>query len=143
MKDKGFIAEFKKFIMRGNVMDMAVGVIVGGAFTSIVNSLNTDILTPILGIFGGMDFSYLKLTLGEGKDAPVLAYGSFITAVLNFLITALVIFCLIKLINTVNDRFSKKEEETPAPPTTKKCPYCMSEIPIEASRCPHCTSHLE
>ena len=91
-KGKGFIEEFKKFIMRGNVMDMAVGVIVGGAFTSIVTSLNQDILTPILGIFGGTDFSYLKLTLGSGENAPVLNYGNFITAVINFLTTALAIF---------------------------------------------------
>jgi len=143
MKDKGFIAEFKKFIMRGNVMDMAVGVIVGGAFTSIVTSLNTDILTPILGIFGGMDFSYLTLTLGTGENAPVLMYGNFITAVINFLITAFVIFILIKVLNIVNERFSKKEAEETVAPTTKKCPYCMSEIAIEATRCPQCTSQLE
>ena len=142
-KGKGFVEEFKKFIMRGNVMDMAVGVIVGGAFTSIVTSLNQDILTPILGIFGGTDFSYLKLTLGSGENAPVLNYGNFITAVINFLITALVIFVLIKTINVIGDRFKKKEEEAPAAPTTKKCPYCRSEIAIEATRCPHCTSMLE
>ena len=142
-KGKGFVEEFKKFIMRGNVMDMAVGVIVGGAFTSIVTSLNQDILTPILGIFGGTDFSYLKLTLGSGENAPVLNYGNFITAVINFLITALVIFVLIKTINVIGDRFKKKEEEAPEAPTTKKCPYCRSEIAIEATRCPHCTSMLE
>ena len=140
-KGKGFIAEFKKFITRGNVLDMAVGVIVGGAFTSIVTSLNQDILTPVLGIFGGTDFSYLTVTLGSGETAPVLNYGNFITAVINFLITALVIFCLIKGINAVGDRM-KKKEEAPAP-TTKKCPYCLSEIPLEATRCAHCTSHLE
>ena len=143
MKDKGFIAEFKKFIMRGNVMDMAVGVIIGGAFTAIVTSLNKDILTPILGIFGGMDFSYLTLTLGSGENAPVLMYGNFITAVLNFLITALVIFVLIKVINVVNDKFSKKEEPKPAAPTEKECPYCKSKIAIAATRCAHCTSQLE
>lgn len=142
-KDKGFIAEFKKFITRGNVMDMAVGVIVGGAFTSIVTSLNQDILTPILAIFGGTDFSYLTLTLGKGEDAPVLNYGNFITAIINFLITALVIFLLIKLINKLGDKLSHKEEEKPAAPTTKKCPFCRSEIAIEATRCPHCTSRLE
>ena len=98
-KGKGFISEFKKFIMRGNVMDMAVGVIVGGAFTSIVTSLNKDILTPLLGIFGGTDFSNLVLVLGSGEEAPVLAYGNFITAVINFLITAFVIFCLVKGMN--------------------------------------------
>lgn len=141
---KGFVEEFKKFIMRGNVMDMAVGVIVGGAFTSIVTSLNQDILTPILGIFGGTDFSHLTLTLGSGETAPVLNYGNFITAVINFLITALVIFVLIKSINAIGDRFKKKEEEAaPAAPTTKICPYCKSEIAIEATRCAHCTSVLE
>lgn len=141
-KEKGLVAEFKKFITRGNVMDMAVGVIVGGAFTAIVTSLNKDILTPILGIFGGIDFSDLKITLGVGERAPVLCYGSFITAVINFLITAFVIFMLIKGINALNDRFAKKEE-TPTAPTTKKCPYCCSEIAVEATRCPHCTSMLE
>ena len=142
-KEKGFIAEFKKFITRGNVMDMAVGVIVGGASTSIVTSLNQDILTPLLGIFGGTDFSYLTVTLGSGEGAPVLAYGNFITAVINFLITALVIFCIVKSINAVGDRFKKKETAAPAAPKTKKCPYCLSEIAIEAVRCPHCTSHLD
>lgn len=127
--------------MRGNVMDMAVGVIVGGAFTAIVTSLNQDILTPILGIFGGIDFSNLFVKLGSGENAPVLAYGNFITAVLNFLITALVIFALIKGINAINERFSKKEEK-PAP-TTKTCPYCRSTIDIKATRCPHCTSALD
>lgn len=142
-KGKGIIAEFKKFIMRGNVLDMAVGVIVGGAFTSIVTSLNQDILTPILGIFGGTDFSYLTVTLGKGENAPVLCYGNFITAVLNFLITAFIIFCLIKGINAIGDKVKKKEEAAPAAPTAKKCPYCLSEIPLEAVRCPHCTSHLD
>lgn len=137
---KGFLEEFKKFIMRGNVMDMAVGVIVGGAFTAIVTSLNQDVLTPILGIFGGTDFSNLKLVLGSGETAPVLSYGNFITAVLNFLITAFVIFVLIKMINTLGDRLIKKEPEAPK---TKNCPYCISEIPVEATRCAHCTSILE
>ncbi len=140
-KGKGFLAEFKKFIMRGNVMDMAVGVIVGGAFTAIVTSLNQDILTPLLGIFGGTDFSHLSVALGSGEEAPMLMYGNFITAIINFLITALVIFVLVKTINSINDRFSKKDE-TPAAPTTKKCPYCVSEIDIKATRCPHCTSEL-
>ena len=140
---KGLVAEFKKFIMRGNVMDMAVGVIVGGAFTAIVNSLNKDVLTPILGIFGGIDFSHLSVTLGSGETAPVLAYGNFITAVLNFLITAFVIFMLVKAINVLNDRLTKKEEQKPAAPTTKTCPYCKTSIAIEATRCPNCTSMLD
>lgn len=142
-KGNGFMSEFKKFITRGNVMDMAVGVIVGGAFTSIVTSLNKDILTPILGVFGGLDFSHLFVLLGEGEEAPVLAYGNFITAVINFLITAFVIFCLVKGLNKLNDKMSKKEEEKPAAPTTKKCPFCKSDIAIDATRCPHCTSQLE
>jgi large conductance mechanosensitive channel len=83
------------------------------------------------------------VTLGSGENAPVLCYGNFITAVINFLITALVIFILIKAINSVSERFSKKEEELPKEPTTKQCPYCRSEIAIEATRCPHCTSILE
>ena len=142
-KGKGFFNEFKKFIMRGNVMDMAVGVIVGGAFTSIVTSLNQDILTPILGIFGGTDCSNLIVTLGAGENAPQLRYGSFITAVINFLITAFVIFCLVKFLNALGDKFIKKEEEEKKAPTTKICPYCKSTIAIEAVRCPHCTSSLE
>lgn len=146
MKKKSkFFEEFKKFILRGNVMDMAVGVIVGGAFTAIVTSLNADILTPILGLFGGTDFSYLYVTLGSGENAPVLHYGNFITAIINFLITALVIFILLKVINRITERLSAmtgNEEETPAP-TTKKCPYCYSEIDIKATRCPHCTSILK
>ncbi|MCR5719258.1 MAG: large conductance mechanosensitive channel protein MscL [Lachnospiraceae bacterium] len=139
-KGNGFFGEFKKFILRGNVMDMAVGVIVGGAFTAIVQSLNEDILTPILGIFGGTDFSNLTVTLGEGENAPVLQYGNFITAVINFLITALVIFFIIKGINKISDKLKKKEEEAPK---MKKCTYCKSEIAIDATRCPHCTSNLE
>jgi len=140
---KGFIEEFKKFIMRGNVIDMAVGVIIGGAFTAIVTSLNKDIISPLLALFGGVDFSYLQLIMGEGENAPVLMYGNFITAVINFLITALIIFCLVKFINVLGDKFTKKEEEAPAEPTTKECPFCKSEIAIEATRCPHCTSHIE
>lgn len=142
-KGNGFFGEFKKFIMRGNVLDMAVGVIVGGAFTAIVTSLNQDILTPILGLFGGTDFSYLTVKLGSGENAPVLTYGNFITAVINFLITALVIFCVIKAINKASDKaasFRKKTEEAPAAPTEKECPYCCSKINIKATRCPHCTS---
>lgn len=142
-KKNGLMEEFKKFIMRGNVMDMAVGVIVGGAFTSIVTSLNKDILTPIIGIFGGTDFSHLFVVLGSGEDAPILAYGNFITAVLNFLITAFVIFLLVKGINKINEKFSKKEETPAAAPTTKTCPYCKTTIAIDATRCPNCTSELE
>ena len=136
-KAKGFIQEFKAFISKGNVMDMAVGIIVGSAFTAIVTSLNQDILMPILGLFGGVDFSARKVTLGSGADAPVLAYGNFITAVINFLIIALVIFLLIKGMTRLMS-LGHKEEDAPA--ATKVCPFCKSEIPLEATRCPHCTS---
>lgn len=137
---KHFIEEFKKFILRGNVMDMAVGVIIGGAFTGIVTSLNEDIIAPILGVFGGVDFSSLTLPL---RGDSVLAYGSFLTAVINFLITSLVIFCLIKAINKISDKLHTQEPLEEAPVTTKVCPYCKSEISLEATRCPHCTSVLE
>ena len=140
-KTHGFMNEFKKFIMRGNVMDMAVGVIVGGAFTSIVTSLNQDILTPALGIFGGTDFNSLKLKLGGGEEAPILSYGNFLTAVINFLITAFVIFCLVKAMNVIGSRFQK--EEPKAALATKQCPFCKSEIAVGAVRCPNCTSVLE
>lgn len=142
-KGKGFIAEFKQFILRGNVLDMAIGVIIGGAFTAIVTSLNQDILTPLLGLIGGTDFTHLMYVLGEGEEAPVLMYGNFITAVINFLITALVIFVFIKIINSITNRLAKKEEAAAPAPTTKKCPYCKSDIDLEATRCPHCTSVLE
>ena len=117
----------------------------GADVTSIVTSLNADILTPILGIFGGTDFSYLTVTLGTGENAPVLHYGNFITAVINFLITALVIFIMLKVINQITEKLSTlagMEEEKPEP-TTKKCPFCYSEIDIRATRCPHCTSVLD
>ena len=145
--NKCFIGEFKEFILRGNVMDMAVGVIVGGAFTAIVTSLNEDILTPILGIFGGTDFSELKVTLGSGENAPTLLYGNFITAVINFLITAFVIFIIIKSINKASEKAAalvkkNKEDAEAAAPTEKECPYCFSKIDIKATRCPHCTSEL-
>ena len=136
---KKFMEEFKAFISRGNVMDMAVGIMIGGAFTAIVTSLVEDIISPILGVFGGLNFDQLKLSLG---GEVTLAYGKFITAVINFLITALTVFCLVKIINTVSEKMAKKKEEAPAAPTTKKCPYCVSEIAIEATRCPHCTSIL-
>ena len=137
---KGFIKEFKEFISRGNVMDMAVGVIIGGAFTAIVNSLVNDMLMPLLSLLtGGLDFTALAVTFGEGEDAAVLGYGSFIQAIINFLLIALVIFMIIKAINKV----SRKKEEEPAAPTTKECPFCKEQIAIEATRCPHCTSEVK
>lgn len=141
-KAVGFIEEFKTFIMRGNVMDMAVGVIIGGAFTGIVTSLNENILSQLISLIGKVDFKQLVLVMGSGEKAPVLKYGQFITDVINFLITAFCVFIIVKMLNVINDRFSKKEEEVPAAPTTKKCPYCCSEIAIEATKCPHCISEL-
>lgn len=136
---KKFLDEFKTFISRGNVMDMAVGVIIGASFKAIVDSLVADIINPLLGIFGGMNFSDYKIQLpGEAT----LNYGNFITSIINFIIMALIIFCIVKSMNTLSAKFAKKEDK-PAEPTTKKCPFCKSEIAIEATRCPHCTSELE
>ena len=135
---KKFIKEFKAFISRGNVMDMAVGIIIGGAFTSIVNSLVNDIINPLLGLFGGMNFDRLFIPL---KGEVTLNYGSFITNVLNFLIMALVVFLIVKVVNAAAKKFEKKEEEKKV--DTKECPYCMSKIAIKATRCPNCTSILE
>lgn len=144
MKKKGFIAEFKEFISRGNVMDMAVGVIIGGAFQAIIKSLVDDVIMPLISVItGGLDFTAWKLVLGSGENAPVLCYGNFITAVINFLLMAFVIFTFIKVMNNMAAKVVKKPEEEPAAPTTKKCPYCLSEIDIEATRCPHCTSVLD
>lgn len=137
---KQFMKEFKAFISRGNVMDMAVGIIIGGAFTGIVNSLVNDIINPLLGVLGGKDFSLYCIPLSG--DAT-LNYGAFISAIINFFIMALVIFSLIKFLNKISEATKKKEEEKPAEPTTKVCPYCKSEIPIDATKCAHCTSVLE
>ena len=139
---KKFFEEFKKFISRGNVMDMAVGVIIGGAFTAIVNSLVNDIFMPLLSLItGGFDIAGMSVSFGVGDNAATLNYGAFLSAVINFLLIALVIFCIIKAMNTAKDKMLSKPEESKAP-TTKKCPYCMSEIDIQATRCPHCASEL-
>ena len=135
---KKFFEEFKAFISRGNVIDMAVGIIIGGAFTGIVSSLVEDIINPIIGLFGGMNFDRYKITLmGEAT----LNYGEFLTAVMNFIIMAFVVFLLVSMINKTAAKLKKKEEA--APPTTKKCPFCMSDIHLDATRCPHCTSVIE
>lgn len=151
---KGFFGEFKKFIMRGNVIDLAVGVIIGGAFQAIVNSLVNDIVSPVLSLITkGANFAdkFIVLTAEEVSFATVeaakeagyatLNYGSFITAIINFVIMAFVIFLLVKSINKVSE-IGKKKEEDPAAPTTKKCPFCKSEISIEATKCPYCTSDI-
>ncbi|MGI5887770.1 MAG: large-conductance mechanosensitive channel protein MscL [Oscillospiraceae bacterium] len=114
-KKSGFFGEFKKFISRGNVLDMAVGLVMGSAFTSIVNSLVDDIIMPLLGVvIGGVDFTSLSVTLGSGDSAPVLTYGNLIQNIINFLAIALVLFLIVKGINKVHER-SKKEEEPAAP----------------------------
>ena len=154
-KKKGIFKEFKEFITKGNVLDMAVGIIIGGAFTAIVNSLVEDILNPFINtIFGGFSFATMNLTvkfpwitlLNEYFDAgiayPTFYFGSFISAIITFLITALALFFLIKGINALRNATKKKQEEGKEEPTTKICPYCRSEIDIQATRCPHCTSQL-
>jgi len=146
----GFIKEFKEFAVKGNVVDMAVGVIIGGAFGKIVTSLVNDVVMPVIGVFtGGIDFANLFIpldgntyaTLAEAEEAgaAVLKYGSFISQIVDFLIIALVIFIVVKKLMTINKKEEPVVEEAP---TTKVCPYCKSEISIEATRCPHCTSEL-
>ena len=132
-----FISEFKDFAMKGNVMDMAVGIIIGAAFTGIVTSLVDNILSPLIGLltrgnFDGLSVEFFGVTL---------KYGSFIMAVINFLIVAFVLFIIVKAMNRARSLGRKKEEAEEAP-TVKECPYCMSEIPVKATRCPHCTSQL-
>ena len=132
---KSFFGEFKKFILRGNVIDLAVGVIIGAAFQAIVTSLVDDIISPLIGLIANTDLSAMVATVGDVE----IRWGAFITAIINFIIMAFVIFLIVKAINKAAELSKKKEEEAP---TTKKCPYCKSEIPIEATRCPHCTSEL-
>lgn len=128
---KKFIEEFKAFALRGNVMDMAVGVIIGGAFSSIVTALTENVLTPILNFCTGAQM----YTLAQVKEFG----ANFVSSVVNFVIMAFILFCLLKAVNKLVALGVKKEDE-PAAPTTKVCPFCKSEIPIEATRCPHCTS---
>lgn len=133
---KKFLEEFKAFALKGNVMDLAVGVLIGGAFTGIVTSLTDNIISPVIGLFTGQNFDGLQFSfLGI-----TLKYGAFITSVVNFFIMAFVIFLLVKLMNILMGLGRKPED---AAPTTKKCAFCRSAIDIEATRCPHCTSRLE
>lgn len=134
---RNFIKEFKEFAMQGNVMDMAIGIVVGAAFTAIVTSLVNDIISPVIGLFVRVDFTDLVATVG-GVD---IKYGAFIMAVINFLIVAFVLFLIVKAMNKARTLGAKPEGEEA--PTTKTCPFCKSEISIEATRCPHCTSQLE
>ncbi len=143
---KKFLSEFKDFITKGNVMDLAVGVIIGAAFKDIVTSLTDNIISPILGVFGKVDFSQYVIKL-SGENA--IKYGAFITAVINFLIMAFIIFLLVKGLSTVQNlgtKLTKKKNEdgeVEVVPTTKLCPFCKTEIAIDATRCPHCTSELD
>ena len=150
---KKLFGEFKAFISRGNVLDMAVGVIIGSAFTAIVNSLVNDIFMPLLGVLtGGLDFSSLTIKLASdeaiqaaidaGKTPAMLKYGSFIAAIINFLLIALVIFAVTKTISVLRER-AKKNESQEEEKEKRLCPYCRSEIAEDATRCPHCTSMLE
>jgi len=136
----GMIKEFKDFAVRGNVIDMAVGVVIGTAFKTIVDSLVRDIIMPPIGyVTGGVDFSELTIPLAEDVS---INYGAFINAVISFLIVAFTIFIVIKQINRVSNMLTSKEEEAAAEPTTKICEYCQSKIAIKATRCPNCTSQL-
>jgi len=139
--------EFKEFIMRGNVIDMAVGIVIGAAFGAVIQSLVKDIIMPPIGrLLGGVDFANLFINLGPDKytaladaqaaGAPTLNYGLFINAIISFLIIAFAIFLIVKAVN----RMRRAKKEAPAAPTTKKCPECLSEIPLEAHRCAFCTS---
>ena len=149
------LKEFKEFAMRGNVVDMAVGIIIGAAFGTIVNSLVADVIMPPIGLLlGNIDFSNLFIVLKEGSKAAgpyaslaaakaagavTINYGFFINTIISFLIVAFAVFLLVRNIN----RLKRQEEAPPPVPTTKECPFCVSAIPIKATRCPHCTSELK
>ena len=139
---KKFFEEFRAFIAKGNVLDMAVGVIIGGAFGSVVSGLTDNIIQPLLNCIGGAEVQG-KIQLFGTEN--YLDYGAFISAIINFLIMAFVVFLIVKSVSRVSQaaqKLSKKEEEEAPAPTTKTCPYCWSEIDIEAVKCPHCTSDI-
>jgi len=148
------LKEFKEFALRGNVMDMAIGIIIGAAFGTIVKSLVADVIMPPIGLLlGNVDFANLFVVLKEGAaeagpyatlaqaheaGAVTLNYGVFLNTIISFLIVAFAVFLIVRQMN----RMKKAEEAAPAPPDTKECPFCLSTIPIKATRCPHCTSEL-
>lgn len=134
---KKLLKEFKEFAMRGNVLDMAVGVVIGAAFKAIIDSVVNDLISPIIGLIFNKDLSGLTFTI---RDVTI-TYGSFLTAVINFFIVALVLFIIVKTANATANLRKKKEPEKA--PETKKCPYCLSEIHVKATRCGHCTSELK
>ena len=135
---KKILSEFKEFAVRGNVIDMAVGVVIGGAFKGIVDSLVNDIVTPLIGLFANKDLSNNVFMIGDVS----IKYGSFLSAIINFALMAFVIFLMVKLINKARN-FGKKEKPVVIETTTKVCPYCLSEVPKEATKCKHCTSTLQ
>ncbi len=141
--------DFKKFVARGNVLDLGVAVIMGAAFGAIVTSLVNDMVMPPIGlILGHVDFkdlflaldgkSYASLAAAKSAGAPIVAYGTFLNTIINFLIIAFVVFMLVRQVS----KFQRKPEPAPAAPTTKDCPFCCTSIPIAAKRCPNCTSQL-
>ena len=151
---KKFFGEFKEFIAKGNVIDLAVGVIIGGAFQSIVKNLVENMITPVISLltkqvsftdmFVSLDGNeYATLAAAQEAGAATLNYGLFIQAVIDFLITAFVIFLLVKGINKIRNMGKNEEAPVEEAPTTKVCPFCKSEIAIEATRCAHCTSELK
>jgi large conductance mechanosensitive channel len=130
------LKEFRKFVMRGNVVDMAVGIIMGAAFGAIISSLVSDVVMPPIGLLlGNVDFSRLRIVLQADPEVAI-NYGTFVNTIVSFLIVALVMFLLVRVVNRL------KPEEAPAAPATKECPYCFSTIPLKATRCPDCTSQL-
>lgn len=135
---KKFFEEFRAFALRGNVMDLAVAVIIGAAFQAIIKSLTDDVISPLIGTFAKTDFTNLVWNINGAE----VRYGAFITAIINFFIMAFVIFLLVKSINKIQSIGKKKEEAVEEEPTTKTCPFCCNEVDINASRCPHCTSLL-
>ena len=132
---KKFLKEFKEFALKGNVMSLAVGMIIGTSFSGLVTALLDNIISPIIGCFNTGGFNNLSITIGKAT----LQYGAFLNAVINFLIMAFIVFLMVKAVNKLTS-IGKKEEEVC--PTTKICPYCKSEIDIEATKCPHCTSDV-
>ncbi|MCR5296771.1 MAG: large conductance mechanosensitive channel protein MscL [Clostridiales bacterium] len=154
---KKFFKEFKDFAMKGNVIDLAIAVVIGGAFGKIVTSLVNDVFMPLIGLItGGTNVSGMFAVLGKVPEGTVITsldqaaelgvatlnYGLFIQAIIDFILVALCLFLVVKAINKSKD-LKKKEEEAPAEPTTKVCPFCQSEISIKATKCPHCTSDLK
>ena len=135
---KKFFAEFKEFISKGNVLDLAVGVIIGGAFGAIVNALIENIINPLIACIGGTDIGFAVQIIANNPDTKI-NFGAFISAILNFVIIAFVVFCIVKSANKAKELAAKKEEEEEEA-TTKVCPFCKSEIAIDATKCPHCTA---